>query len=147
VLNVWTAPLDGGEPQALTSDAEGMGWPVWSPDSRRLAVEVMRGGHTRIGVMPSTGGPVRELTPAPGQSWPCAFSPDGRRIAFAGQRGGVWNIYWVPAEGGAEQRVTSYTSPALYVRYCDWAPGGDRIAYEYAESTSTVWTSELSLVR
>jgi hypothetical protein len=49
----------------------------------------------------------------------------------------------VPIGGGDEQRVTSYTSPASYVRYCDWAPGGDRIAYEYAASVSTVWMTEL----
>ena len=117
---------------------------MWSPDSRTLAVELMRGGDTRVGLMPATGGPVRELTTASGQSWPCAFSPDGRRVAFAGQRGGVWNVYWVAAAGGQEQRVTSYTSPASYVRYCDWAPQGDRIAYEYAESTSTVWVTDLA---
>src|SRR6185503_2692293 len=109
-----------------------------------LAVEMMRGGHTRVGLMPSEGGAVRELTSAAGQSWPCAFSPDGRKIAFAGQRAGVWNVYWVPVDGGAETRVTSYTSPASYVRYCDWAPAGDRIAYEYAESASTVWMTELA---
>jgi Tol biopolymer transport system component/DNA-binding winged helix-turn-helix (wHTH) protein len=143
VLNVWTAPLEGGEPRALTSDREGMGWPVWSRDSRSLAVEVMRGGNTRVGLMPAAGGPVRELTSTPGQSWPCAFSPDGQKIAFAGQRDGIWNIYRVPVDGGPEQRVTSYASPASYVRYCDWSPDGDRIAYEFAESASTVWVTDL----
>jgi Tol biopolymer transport system component len=143
-LNVWTMDLAGGPARPLTRDPEGIGWPVWSPDGKMLAVELMRGGDTRVGVMAAAGGPVRELTSEPGQSWPQSFSPDGERIAFAGQRGGVWNVYWVPASGGPERRVTSYDSPALYVRHPDWSPLGDRIAYEYAESTSTVWVTELS---
>jgi Tol biopolymer transport system component/DNA-binding winged helix-turn-helix (wHTH) protein len=142
VLNVWVLPVDGGDGRALTSDGEGMGWPVWSPDSRTLAVEMMRGGHTRVGILPAAGGAVRELTSGSGQSWPCAFSPDGRRVAFAGQRSGVWNVHWVGVDGGAETRVTSYTSPASYVRYCDWSPDGTRIAYEFAESASTVWVTD-----
>jgi Tol biopolymer transport system component len=147
VLNLWTASVDGGEARPLTADREGLGWPVWSPDGTMLAVEMMRGGDTRVGVMPSAGGPLRELTTARGQSWPYSFSPDGRRVAFVGQRDGIWNVYWVPVEGGEERRVTSYTSPALYVRYCDWSPRGDRIAYEYAESSSSVWVTELAQAR
>ena len=120
-----------------------MGWPVWSPDGSRIAVEIMRGGNTHVGWLPAVGGPVREIVTAPGQSWPYSFSPDGRRIVFAGQRDGLWNIYWVPVDGGAEQRISAYQSPGLYVRYPEWSPSGDRIAYERAESTSTVWVTDL----
>jgi Tol biopolymer transport system component/DNA-binding winged helix-turn-helix (wHTH) protein len=142
-LNVWVTDLAGGEARQVTTDAEGVGWPVWSPDGTRLAVEMMRGGDTRVGWVSASGGPVREIVSAPGQSWPQSFSPDGRRIAFAGQRGGLWNVYTVAADGGAEHRVTAYATPALYVRYPQWSPRGDHIVYEYAESTSTVWTAEL----
>ena len=85
-LNVWVTDLASGEARQVTTDAEGVGWPVWSPDGTRLAVEVMRGGDTRVGWVSASGGPVREIVSAPGQSWPQSFSPDGRRIAFAGQR-------------------------------------------------------------
>lgn len=144
VLNVWVSPVGAGPAVAVTSDTQGAGWPSWSPDGRTLAVELMRGGDTRVGVMPASGGPVRELTSAPGQSWPHSFSPDGSRLAFAGQRAGIWNIYSVPVDGGPERRLTSYTSPAAYVRYCDWSPRGDRIAYEYSESMSSVWVGRLA---
>ncbi|HET7292831.1 MAG TPA: winged helix-turn-helix domain-containing protein [Vicinamibacteria bacterium] len=146
-LNVWRMDLRGGPSRALTNDSEGIGWPVWSPAGDKVAVEIMREGHTRIGWMPAAGGPVRELVSTPGQSFPNSFSPDGRRIAFAGQRRGIWNVYWVSLDGGAERRVTSYGSPALYVRYPEWSPRGDRIAFEYAESTSTVWVTELRAER
>jgi Tol biopolymer transport system component len=146
-LNVWVVDLAGGAARQVTADAEGIGWPVWSPDGTRLVVEMMRGGDTRIGWLPASGGAVREIVSMPGQSWPQSFSPDGRRVAFAGQRHGVWNVYWVPADGGAEQKVTAYETPALYVRYPQWSPRGDRVVYEYAESTSTVWTSDLPPAR
>lgn len=142
-LNVWAMDLEGGPARPLTDDDEGVGYPVWSPDGSGLAVEIMRDGHTRVGWLPPGGGAVREIVSTPGQSWPYSFSPDSRRIAFAGQRGGVWNVYWAPVEGGEERPLTAYESPALYVRYPDWSPRGDRIAFEYAESTSTVWLREL----
>jgi Tol biopolymer transport system component/DNA-binding winged helix-turn-helix (wHTH) protein len=144
VLNVWMAPLGGGAFRSVTDDRDGAGWPVWSPDGTRLAVELMRHGSTQVGVMPAAGGPVRTLTSAPGQSWPHSFSPDGRFVAFAGQRAGIWNVYRVRSDGGPEEPLTSHSSPAVYVRYPDWSPLGDRIAYEFAETSSAVWIAELA---
>jgi TolB protein len=93
--------------------------------------------------MPAGGGAVRAMTAAHGQSWPHSFSPDGKRIAFAGQRDGIWNVYWVPVSGGEERRLTQYETPAHYVRTPDWSPRGDLVGYEYAESTGTIWVTEL----
>jgi Tol biopolymer transport system component/DNA-binding winged helix-turn-helix (wHTH) protein len=143
VLNVFTGGFAGGGFRALTDDRAGAGWPTWSPDGASLAVELMRHGTTQVGVMPAGSGPVRELTSAPGQSWPHSFSPDGRSVVFAGQREGLWNVYRVGVDGGPEERITAYASPAVYVRYPDWSPRGDLVAYEYAETTSAVWTTEL----
>jgi Tol biopolymer transport system component/DNA-binding winged helix-turn-helix (wHTH) protein len=143
-LNVWRLGLEGGAARPLTDDAEGVGWPVWSPDGRSVAIEMMRGGDTRVGLLSAEGGPLREVVSTPGQNWPHSFSPDGRRVAFAGQRRGVWNVFWAPVTGGAEKAVSSYSSPVSYVRYPDWSPRGDRIVYEHAESTSTVWLASVA---
>jgi len=143
-LNVWLVDVAGGEERPLTHDPGGVGWPVWSPDGHSLALELLRHGATQVGIMPASGGEARLLTSTTmGQSWPNSFSPDGRRIAFAGQRDGVWNVYQVPVDGGPEKPVTPYATPAIYVRYPDWSPRGDRIAYEYAETTSAIWIADL----
>ena len=140
---MWLMDVAGGPSRPLTNDAEGIGWPIWSPDGTRLAVEIVRSGDSRVGWVSAAGGPVHEVVTTPGQNWPNSFSPDGRRVAFAGQRRGIWNIYWASLAGGAEQRITSYDSPAAHAHAPDWSPSGDSIAYEYGESTSTVWVTDL----
>ena len=80
----------------------------------------------------------------PGQSWPYSFSPDGTKIAFAGLRDGVWNVGWVARDGDTEQMVTRNGRLTAYVRYPAWAPTGDAIFYELAETTGNIWLLERS---
>ena len=98
---------------------------------------------THVAVVPTAGGPVRQVTSDRGQSWGHGWSPAGDRIAFAGQRDGIWNIWWVALRDGSEKRVTGYTKPNTYVRYPAWSPRGDQIVYEYAQTTGNVWTMDL----
>jgi Tol biopolymer transport system component/DNA-binding winged helix-turn-helix (wHTH) protein len=142
-INVWTAMLDGGLPRQMTFDKELMGWPSWSPDGKSLAVEVRRGDDTHISVMPAAGGTPRQITADQGQSWGHGWSPAGDRIAFAGQRDGIWNVWWVAVRDGSRKRVTGYAKPNAYVRYPAWSPRGDRIVYEYAETTGNIWMIDL----
>ena len=58
---------------------------------------------------------------------------------FAGERGGVWNIWTVSVADKTGKRLTSYAKLNAYVRYPTWTPLGDRIVYEYAETTGNVW--------
>jgi Tol biopolymer transport system component len=139
VMNVWAEPAEGGARRRVTSDAEAVSYPAWSPDGRWLAVEIKRGDQTHIGVVSKDGGPVTQLTSDPGQSWPNSFSPDGERIAFAAERGGVWNVYAVARTTKKVTQVTRFTSPGGYVRYPSWSPRGDRIVFERCIRESSVW--------
>jgi Tol biopolymer transport system component len=83
------------------------------------------------------------LTFAHGQSWPHSFSPDGNKIAFAGFRDGIWNTYWVSRDGKTQKQVTNTTQPNAFVRYPAWSPLGDKIVYEYTETTGNIWMLDL----
>jgi Tol biopolymer transport system component/DNA-binding winged helix-turn-helix (wHTH) protein len=136
---VWLSTFDGAE-RKVASDREAVSYPAWSPDGRWLAVELKRGDSTQIGVVPSTGGPVVQITDERGQHWPDSWAPDNDRIAFAGERDGVWNIYSVSRTSRQVTRLTSFTSSAGYVRYPAWSPSGRRIVFERALRTGHVWT-------
>ena len=143
-MSVWTTTFDGRRTK-IAEDAEAVSYPVWSPDGAWLAVELKRGDSTQTAFVPAAGGPVVQLTDARGQSWPYTWAPDNERIAFAGERDGVWNVYTVSRKTKVVTQLTSFTSPAGYVRYPAWSPTGSRIVFERAQDTSSVWTATLPL--
>jgi len=143
VMNVWTQPLDGGPRRRVTTDAEAVSYPVWSPDGRTLAVEIKRGDQTHVGLVPSTGGAVEAITGEAGQSWPHSWSPDGLRVAFAGERHGVWNIYSVTSRTKLVAPLTRFASSSGWVRYPAWSHDGRRIVFERNIQTGTIWTMML----
>jgi len=142
-INVGTIPTEGGDAKQLTFDNELMGFPSWSPDGQWLAFEMKRGEDTHIVIMPSNGGPITQLTFAKGQSWSHSWSPDGDKIAFAGFRNGTWNVWWVSRSTKQQKQLTSYTKLNSFVRYPAWSPLGDKIVYEYTETTGNIWLMEL----
>lgn len=141
--NIWVASIESGAVKQVTFDKEAMGFPCWSPDGQFLAFEVKRGDATHIGIMPSAGGQVVELTSDRAQSWPHSWSPDGDKVTFAGFRNGFWNLWWVSRTSRALKQVTNYRKLNAFVRYPTWSPQGDRIVYEYTETTGNIWLMEL----
>lgn len=138
-INTWVAPLPRGEPRQLTFDRETMGFPAWSPDGAFLALEVKRGESTHVAVISASGGAPVQLTFDRGESWPHSWSPDGEAIAFAGLRDGFWNIWSVSRSTRQQRRLTDHARLNTYVRTPAWSPQGDRIVYEYAETTGNIW--------
>ena len=138
-MNVWIQPIDGGPRRRVTSDAEAVSYPAWSPDGKWLAVEVKRGDETHVGVIAREGGPVEQITFERGQSWPHSWAPDGDRIAFAAERDGVWNVWTVSRRTRALTQLTRFASPAGYVRYPAWSPRGNRIVFERSIRQGGIW--------
>jgi dipeptidyl aminopeptidase/acylaminoacyl peptidase len=63
--DIWLAATEGGSPRNLTQGiSDGSGWwaPVWSPDSRRLALLSNRGGNVRLWVLDLATGRIQRLT-------------------------------------------------------------------------------------
>jgi Tol biopolymer transport system component/DNA-binding winged helix-turn-helix (wHTH) protein len=127
-------------PRAITDGSSWIGYPAWSPDERRLAVEIKSGSVIHAGVVDVATGSIRQLTSVRGQTWVRSWSPDGRRIAAAALREGRWSLRWIDAEAGREDVITPPVPPGVYLRYPDWSPRGDLIAFERGELTGNIWT-------
>ena len=115
-LTVWRVPATGGEPVRLTPPNQSAGYPAWSPDGRRLALEVDDGGTTQVWVVNRDGTGFRRVTSSAGQHWPHSWAPDNDRIVFAGERDAVWNIWTVSTSTGLTQQVTRFSTPNGYVQ-------------------------------
>ncbi len=102
---VYTMRLGDLEPRRLTFQGNYNCAPVWSPDGRWIAYAGQVRGVFQIFVIPSEGGPARQLTVS-GSSEDPTWSPDSRYLAFAGRRGGRSKIYMIDAEGRWEHALT-----------------------------------------
>ena len=117
-LAVWVMDADGGNARAVTSFADTVGraqWPTWSPDGKRLAVQVGRydrNDHSRdrsdIWVVDVASGATTNLTPGddPWLDETPSWSPDGKTIVFQSTRSGRFEVWKMNADGSRPQQLT-----------------------------------------
>ena len=103
----------------LTTDPTDDWAPRWSPDGKEIAFYAYRSGNRDVWVMPSGGGPARQLAPHPAEETVPTWSPDGREIAFTSRRSGNRDIWIMGAEGGEARQVTVHPADETIV---DWSP-------------------------
>lgn len=119
---------------------ERLGEPALSPDGRLAVVPVTRydvqenKGFTDLWLIPTAGGPPRQLTSDPAADTQPAFSPDGKWVAFLSKRGEDKQnqVYVIAADGGEARRVTNVPTGAEVPR---WFPDSRRIAF-----VTPIWT-------
>lgn len=105
--------------------------PLWSPDSRRLAIATSESGTpfcedwsegdfagTRIVLVDLENGKAEPLLLDAGTgSFDPAWSPDGRQLAFVATRSGVSEVWVVNADGSDLRQITDNKVP---VRFPKW---------------------------
>ncbi len=92
-----------------------LGEPTISPDGKLAVLPVTRylmaenKGLTDLWILPTAGGPARQLTSDTAADTSPVFSPDGKWIAFLSKRGEdkETQIYVIATDGGEARRVTN----------------------------------------
>ena len=102
--------------------------PAFSPDGKRLALEINDGKRIDIWVYEWERDTLTRLTFAGEANGYPVWTPDGQRIAYSSQeKGGTYNLWWIRADGaGNAQRLTESKYPQ-YAR--SWRPDGKVLAF------------------
>jgi Tol biopolymer transport system component/DNA-binding winged helix-turn-helix (wHTH) protein len=138
---LYVSPIDAFRPRRL--GPPGIGYPAWSPDETRIAVEIKDGTSTHAGVIDVATGTLRQLTKERGHTWVRSWSPDGSRVAVAAMRNGRWNVRSIDVASGKEVALTAPYPPGVYLRYPEWSPKGDRVLFERGATRGNIWTIEI----
>jgi Tol biopolymer transport system component len=137
--DIWTAPIEGGEPTRLTFSSKADRFPCWSSDGRTVAFlsyELQGKGDYPISIytVPAQGGQSVPLTSETDSvEWASiAYSPDGKWLAYF-SNGGQLKI--IPETGGTARVVTEVDGAGRHTDIA-WSPDGGRIAYT---SRGSIW--------
>ncbi len=137
------SPVQAQQAAPLTPEAmwqlKRLGDPSISPDGKVAVLTVTHydveknKGLTDLWLVPTAGGPARQLTSDLASDSAPRFSPDGKWIAFVSKRGEdkESQIYVIAPDGGEARRVTSVPTGASSPK---WFPDSQRIAF-----VSYVW--------
>ncbi|HEX6573527.1 MAG TPA: protein kinase [Gemmatimonadaceae bacterium] len=112
--DIYTVPLNGGDPQQLTKNEYDDFHPAWSPDGREIAFYSLKNGTRDIFVMNADGTSLRAIYEGPGeQRLPAWHGPDAiiymvfpDSVFEVKRAGGVWGKPALLTHNG--------TAPAMY---------------------------------
>lgn len=136
---LFRVPLQGGEPQRLTSGNINTE-PAFSPDGHTLYFVSDRGGSPQIYKMPSQGGPAERVTFTGTYNISPAISPDGRWLAYVSRLGG--GAYRLHLMALATGQVTPLTDTSADERP-SFAPNSRLLVYATQQGGEALMTTTL----
>ena len=103
---IYTMPITGGTPKAITTLVAHSYFHSWSPDDKYLIYTAQRNGDFDIYRIPSDGGEEVNLTDTKGLDDGSEYAPDGNTIFFNSSRSGTMQIWSMDADGKNQRQVT-----------------------------------------
>jgi dipeptidyl aminopeptidase/acylaminoacyl peptidase len=135
-----TAGRFKGDPKVLytAKDDRGGGWsirtPVWSPDSKSLAIVLQDSGWNKIYLLPATGGEPHAITSGESEDGDPAFSRDGKRLAFLSNREKPEEQHiWIASADGSHPHQLASPSPGVDADPI-WSPDGRQIYFLHSST-------------
>ena len=134
-----------GETSALKTSPGTWGSPRFSPDGKRIALQVAYGSHEQIAVYDLASDRLTQLTFDAANHRAPIWTPDSQRLIYLSDASGAGsqNLYWRRADGSGEaERLT--TSPGRQVPY-GVHPSGRHVLYPETEgaAASVLWVLPL----
>jgi serine/threonine-protein kinase len=128
-----------GRAVPLTETPSDWANPNFSPDGRKLAIDVLEGSNLAVEVYDLERNTLNRLTTGASPDTSPVWSPDGKRLAYRSLRlapAFPYNIFWQPADGtGIAERLTE----SQYAQSLgSWHPSGKFLAIEQAASSGEV---------
>jgi Tol biopolymer transport system component len=137
---VWIYDLSGTHAMQRLTSAGHNRFPIWTPDSRRVAFQSDRDGDLAIFWQPADGGPAERLTrPAPGETHaPESWSPKGDAFLFSITKGLDVSLWTFSLH---DRKATPFgTVHSSNPTNAAFSPDGNWVAYASAErGTGTIY--------
>jgi serine/threonine protein kinase/Tol biopolymer transport system component len=132
--DVWVLDLARAITMRLTFDPLFDGYPIWSPDSSRVAFTTGAAGGAIATKLAGGGGAPEMLLTAPvGTAWPSDWSADGRFIAYTvnGPKA-TFDIWILPLDG--DHKPYPFVETPFVEDCASFSPDGRWLAYQSDES-------------
>jgi Tol biopolymer transport system component len=130
-VDIWSVPIEGGEPTHITRSPSQDRFPCWSADGKTIAFiryhEVSKGEFViNIYTVPATGGEAEAITTeADSVAWSTiSYSPDGKWLAYFTKSA----LKIRPVEGGEGRVVVEMERVGSHSEMA-WSPDSRRLAY------------------
>ena len=137
-IDIWVAPLRGGDPVRVTNDPEEDQSPIWHPDGSVFYLSSRAGGF-EIFVAHLDGSPPLQLTSAGSTGRISDISADGTRILHVSSRNDA-EIYGIKVDTGREFVVPQEIGLNVWP---DASPDGRMIAFQCTNSTGRLVSSSI----
>ena len=109
------------------------GCPVWSPDSRRLALCT---ANDAVFILALADDGITPIITGAGPSDPTAWSPDGHTLALDSGRDGDGEVYLIEIDGSSERRLTTAAGNQVAVA---WLPSGLLVTSSLPDAEQSDW--------